>query len=89
VATAEKITVERVVTEEGFVLKLTVDEAETLVTVLSRVGGNPIFSPRGKTEGVLSALIEAGAPNYWPNKPGRPSGLAEGTVQFRDYPEEA
>ncbi|GAB1326939.1 hypothetical protein [Streptomyces sennicomposti] len=34
-AVAEKTTVERVVTTDGFTLKLTVEEAETLVAVLA------------------------------------------------------
>jgi predicted RecB family endonuclease len=89
VATAEKTTVERVVTEEGFTLKLTVDEAETLVAVLSQVGGSPSRSPRGVAERVLETLVEAGARTYYPRPVGHPVNLARGSVRFDDYPAEA
>ncbi|WP_432157794.1 hypothetical protein [Streptomyces sp. bgisy153] len=89
-ATAEKTTVERVVTETGgFVLKLTVDEAETLVAVLSQVGGDPTASPRGVAEHVLETLVESGVRTYWPRVAGHPANLARGSVRFDDYPEES
>ncbi|MFF9525393.1 hypothetical protein ACF1DV_25940 [Streptomyces achromogenes] len=82
-AVAEKTTVERVVTEDGFTLKLTVDEAETLVAVLARVGGSPHESPRGNAEAVMKALSGAGVRNYWVED--HPSDLASGSIQFADY----
>ncbi|MEU1037663.1 hypothetical protein [Streptomyces sp. NPDC005907] len=87
-AVAEKTTVERTVTEEGFTLKLTVDEAETLVAVLARVGGSPDQSPRGNAESVLDALIAAGARTYYPQPQGHPVHLLRGFVAFDDYPAE-
>ncbi|MFD5161013.1 hypothetical protein ACFWMJ_23540 [Streptomyces hawaiiensis] len=88
-ATAEKTTVERVVTEDGFTLKLTVDEAETLVAVLAQVAGSPTTSPRGLAEGVLKVLVESGVRTYWPRIAGHPANLTRGAVRFDDYPEEA
>lgn len=86
-AVAEKTTVERVVTEAGFTLKLTVEEAETLVAVLARVGGSSAESPRGHAGDIIEALQAAGVRDYWVD--GHPSGLASGSIQFRDYPTEA
>jgi hypothetical protein len=87
-AAAEKTTVERVVTEEGFTLKLTVNEAETLVAVLAQVGGDPVTSPRGLAEGVLTSLMGAGVRGYWPTKIDHPSSLTRGHITFMDYPAE-
>lgn len=84
-AKAEKTTVERVVLEDGFTLKLTVDEAETLVAVLARVGGSPSVSPRGKSGDVLTALLDAGVRDYYPAADDHPVRLATGSVQFNDY----
>ncbi|MEU0860642.1 hypothetical protein ABZ352_35545 [Streptomyces griseofuscus] len=85
-AVAEKTTVERVVTEDGFTLKLTVEEAETLVAVLSRVGGSPYTSPRKHAGAVLDALREAGTRAYWEDD--HPPDQATGSIQFDDYPVE-
>ncbi|MFE0326304.1 hypothetical protein ACFW08_05745 [Streptomyces sp. NPDC058960] len=84
-AAAEKTTIARVVMEDGFTLKLTVDEAETLVAVLACVGGSPDTSPRGLAEGVLKSLIDVGVRNYWPRLSDHPASLTRGSVQFNDY----
>ncbi|MET9126930.1 hypothetical protein [Streptomyces sp. NPDC004528] len=84
-ASAEQATVERVVTEKGFTLKLTVDEAETLVAVLARVGGSPSDSPRGLSEGVMDSLVSAGVRSHFPTSAGHPTNLARGSINFDDY----
>lgn len=86
-AQAEKTTVERVVIEEGFTLKLTVGEAEALVAVLAKVGGSPADSPRGDTENVLKALRAAGSRDYWSEN--HPLKYVRGSLQFADYNEES
>ncbi|KUF18838.1 hypothetical protein [Streptomyces silvensis] len=88
-ATAEKSTVERVVTEEGFVLHLSTAEAETLVAVLAHVGGDPEESPRGDAERVLNALRDSGVRNFYPKHTDHPSRLAHGSITFDDYATEA
>ena len=58
VTEVEKIVVETV--ESGFTLKLTDDEALTLMCILHRVGGNPEDSRRGHASAIRKALIDAG-----------------------------
>lgn len=86
-AVAEKTTIERVVTEDGFTLKLSVNEAEALVAVLARVGGSPTDSPRGDAKSVLRALQNAGSRDYLSE--GHPLRYLRGSMQFADYDEES
>jgi len=58
-AKAEKTKIERVITEEGVVLQLTMPEARALFAILWRVGGSPVTSPRGLADGIRNALTEA------------------------------
>ncbi|MGV9546821.1 hypothetical protein [Streptomyces ardesiacus] len=75
------------VTESGFTLKLSIDEAEALVAVLANVGGSPTESPRGDVESVLKALQSAGSRDYWSD--GHPLKYLSGSMQFADYDEES
>lgn len=56
-------TVERIITEEiddGVVLTLTQNEADTLADVLRCIGGDPLTTRRGVTSKILRALEGAG-----------------------------
>lgn len=57
-ANSNKVTVEKVVTvkQEVVNLELSVDEAETLLFILHRIGGDPDTTPRGTIDNISSAL---------------------------------
>lgn len=44
------------------VLEMTVEQAKVLRYVLGSIGGDPYHSPRGQTDGIRRALIEADVP---------------------------
>lgn len=58
IATNEKV--ERIILEEGVVLRLTRDEADFLADILDRVGGNPEKSRRRYQHEISDALVGAG-----------------------------
>lgn len=88
-ATAEKTTIERVVEDEGFQLSLSVAEAETLIAVITVVGGSR-DTPREHTDSVYEALKSAGVRDWC--KPGwgverwgdHPSDLISGRLTFSE-----
>jgi hypothetical protein len=103
-AVAEKRVERRVIEDVTVVLKLSEDEARTLMAVLSRVGGMRSSSPRGHASNMLDALRQAGyrhpehtAQLEWrgatyvrgDGDPADPGNLIEGKLNFRDYPEGA
>ncbi|MCY0963018.1 hypothetical protein [Streptomyces sp. H27-H5] len=50
----------RTITEKTVTLTLSVEEAEALVAITSRVGGHQSRSPRQHTDAVMAALKKAG-----------------------------
>jgi hypothetical protein len=98
-AVAEKRVERRVIEDVTVTLKLSEDEARTLVAVLMLTAGSRKTSPREHVVNILDALRRAGATRPDPfggalatNKAferADPSNLAEGMVRFRDYPEGA
>lgn len=95
-ASAEKRVERRVIEDVTISLKLTADEAETLIAVLALTAGDRKESPREHVVSILDAFRRTGMhsaapldPTAWRLANGNskhPSHLAEGVVRFRDYP---
>ena len=81
-AKATKI-VETIVEEKGIVLELTIQEAEVLRSVLHRIGGDPVFSPRQLTNCINDALEEAGVKNVYHDVYGHSQA-----IYFQNYKKE-
>lgn len=62
-----------------YVLRLTEDEAATLLTLVVRVAGDPKDSPRKHADSIAGALRVAGVPDYWDTET---FNLSLGTVYF-------
>lgn len=79
--------VEKVVQVKEVTLTLSVNEAEAIMSILYKVGGQHLRSPRRHTDRVMRALQDVGIqfPGYCGELRGGES-YAEGRITFGEYP---
>ncbi|MEU9404757.1 hypothetical protein AB0E08_03440 [Streptomyces sp. NPDC048281] len=59
--------VKRVEKVQGITLTLTMEEAETLIAVGAKIGGDKVATPRAHIESVIAALRKAGVRDFTAN----------------------
>jgi len=81
------VQIQKPVTARRVTLELTVAEARTLVTVMTKIGGHPDTSLRGQADSVYNALVMQGLFSYEDEDMGEDDSLTyttEVSLYFKD-----